>query len=728
MGLTAPAVVLALLLLTVPAHATGSDTVTIYRDDWGVPHIYADDEALGYYGLGYAEAEDRLLTVLGSIYWMQGRQAELTGAAALPTDVEQRRWHHYDEARKGAANLSPQLRRNYEHFIAGFERYLAEHPEKRPAWAPQLTVAHFVALSRAVFWAGYTGLEGPRECNRTIAGLDAANATPNPGASNGWVVAPQRSALGATMLLADPHVEFQSPAYYEYRMHAGKLHSAGYALGPLLWQANTRDVGWAMTTGNPDMWDCYAVTVDAKRPKHYAFDGADREMVTEVESFGVQGGVSVTRELESTLHNGVRSPVVARRDGLAYVVSTSQMHDAGLLDEEIYRMNLAGSIDEVRAAMQSLGMFPQNLVIGDRNGNIFYVRAGKTPQRPAGFDWTRAVPGNTSKTSWHGYHPFDDLVQIVNPQQGYLQNGNVAPDRMFPHFNLDAAAYPVDVFNDTSGRETSRGVRVTDFLAAHADMAPADAFALAFDETWITTPAWQQALRFAIARNPQFLRNAPDPLNVFVARLLQFDGVASAESIVALDFYYWRSGMWAVFSRPEFAALRRFPWDERLFTDAFAQALLDRTTQAVAEMQQQLGGIDVPLGRVFRIGRGERSWPLGGETIDMPQISDCLASVSPLCERTVRAFVSGLANGTTERRATRGSTAMRLVFFTTPIEAYSLRVYGQSDDPASPHFDDQAKLSSERLMKPMYFEREQLQGHIESTRVLAVGPVESLGE
>ncbi len=720
----------AALLALSAANAVGADggAVTIYRDDWGVPHIYADDEALGYYGLGYAEAEDRLLTVLGSIYWMQGRQAELTGAAALQTDIEQRRWHHYDEAVKGLANLSPQLRRNYESFVAGFERYLSDHPEKKPAWAPKLTAAHFVGLSRAVFWAGYAGIEGPRECSRTIAGLEAANATPNPGASNGWAVAPARSALGATMLLADPHLEFQSPAYYEYRMHAGNLHSAGFALGPLLWQANTRDVGWAMTTGNPDMWDCYAVTVDAKRPSHYVFDGTDREIVTDVESFAVQGGATVTRELESTRHNGVVSPVVARRNDVAYVVSASQMHDAGLLDEEIYRMNRATSIADVRDAMQSLGMFPQNLVIADRSGNLFYVRAGKTPRRPAGYDWTRAVPGNTSQTSWHGYHPFADLVQTYNPVQGYLQNSNVAPDRMFQHLNLNAADYPSYLFNDTPGRETSRGIRVTDFLASHPQMSAADAFELAVDETWITTQAWQQALRFALRERPQFLANGTATLHTFVGRLLDFDGIAAADSVAALDFYYWRSGMWSVFSQPQFAALRRFPWDERLFSEAFAEAMLEQTNRAVADMQRELGSIDVPLGRVFRIGRGDRSWPLGGETIDMTEVPDCLAAVSPLCERTVRAFASGAPNASGERRAARGSTAMRLVFFTTPIEGYSLRVYGQSDDPTSPHFDDQARLSSERLMKPMYFEKEQLLNHIESTRVLAVTPAEPSGD
>jgi acyl-homoserine lactone acylase PvdQ len=106
--------------------------VTIHRDDWGVPHIYADEESLGYYGLGYAQSEDQLTTLLGGVYWLQGRQAELTGAAALDGDIERRRWRHLEAARRGIANLSTALVRNYESYLAGVERYLRDHPERAP--------------------------------------------------------------------------------------------------------------------------------------------------------------------------------------------------------------------------------------------------------------------------------------------------------------------------------------------------------------------------------------------------------------------------------------------------------------------------------------------------------------------------------------------------------------------------------------------------------------------
>ena len=137
--------------------------VTVYRDTWGVPHIYGDTEEAGYYGLGYAQAEDGLQRVLGATFWAQGRSAELLGDAALPNDIEFRRWRHYEEAKQGFARLSPQLQRNYRAFVAGIKRYMADHADQVPNWAPDADAGNtrrgiarrfLVLLQRAVGCGG----------------------------------------------------------------------------------------------------------------------------------------------------------------------------------------------------------------------------------------------------------------------------------------------------------------------------------------------------------------------------------------------------------------------------------------------------------------------------------------------------------------------------------------------------------------------------------------------
>jgi acyl-homoserine-lactone acylase len=707
-----------------PEAGAAGRSVTVYRDDWGVPHVYAEREEDGFYGLGYAQAEDQLEPLLGAVYWARGRRAELEGEAHLAGDIERRRWRHAEEGTAALERLGPQVGANYDAFVDGMKRFMADHPERVPAWAPTLDSATFLTIIRAVFWSGYAGVLGPAECREEGGELQARNFSPDEGrmtgASNGWSVAPARTASGATIVLADPHLEMQSPAYYEYRMHAGALHSSGFALGPLLWQANNEHVAWAMTTGNPDMWDCYVVDVDSDQPNRYRYDGEWRQIEQIEEVFRVRGGETVTHTFEYIRHNGVLSPVVDRRDGRIWVVSASQMHDTGLLDNEIRQMNLARSVFDLQRAMRTLGMFPQNLVTGDSAGHIWYLRAGKTPIRPQGYDWKGPVPGNDSATAWQGFYPLEEMLQILNPPQRYLQNNNVAPDAMFGSDNLDATAYDPGLFNDEPGRATTRGLRTIEVLSSTDSFSVEDAFALAFDEVWITAAPWLDALRYALEQQPGWLARHEGAVGGLVRRMLEFDGVASADSSAALNFYYWRAGMNDVLARPEFAGLRSLPWAREQFTPGFGAAILEQAVRAAERMEDELGGTDIALGDVFRIGRAERSWPLGGETINAEGGTACLAEVSPLCDRTLRAFASGPVDEHGQRRAYRGSNSIRLVEFTDPLRAWSLHVYGQSNDPDSPHYDDQARLLSERKLKPAYFHREDLENHVESRLELVI--------
>lgn len=733
-GIVLRAVALGLLCAACSAQPqhTSPSRATIYRDTWGVPHVHAASEEAGFYALGYAQAQDRLTQLLGGMLWVQGRSAEIKGDAALPGDIEMRRWRTYEEGRQGFARLSPQLQRDYRYFVAGARRYMTEHPKEVPAWAPELTAEAFVALARGMYFAGYNAIEGPKECakggaNIRFAGNDGYGASAWPAAaraSNEWLVLPSRTAGRRTILLADPHVEVNNPFYYEYSLDAGDFHSSGFAIGPILWQAQNRHVAWAFTTGNPDLWDCYSVEVDPADPRQYRYDGQARTMEVRHETFLSSSGRKIERDFEYTRHNGMLSAVVGREDGRAYVVSMSQMHDAGLFDEELYRMNRAGSVKELRAALRTLGMLPQNLMAADDQGHGYYLRAGKTPRRPAGYDWSGPVPGNTSATAWQGFHPLEEMIEVMDPPQGYMQNNNVAPDRMFAEGNLDAARYPAYLFYDTPGRITTRGQRTLEVLSKAHDFTVDDAKALAFDEKWMGTEPWQQALRHAVERYPQELAELSKPAQQLVGRILAFDGFAHAESVAALNFYFWRYEASKLLDSDEaFAGLRTFPWRPEQFSPEFSRGLLHAAAGAVAAEVAAVGDIEQPLGRLFRAAHGDRTWPVGGISIHPTEGLDCLRQAAPQCERTMRAF-DALDPPTShgERIVTRGSQAMRLVVFGKRPEVWTLYAFGQQATAGLPHADDQAELFSQRRFKRMPLDLTELRKHLESTVALDVPP------
>jgi acyl-homoserine lactone acylase PvdQ len=145
---------------------------TLYRDLWGVPHIYAKREEDGFYALGFAQAEDQLLGILSAALAVEGRAAAVFGEGDLPWNIPMALvepgsliWRHAEEAKAAYARLGPAMRRNQEAYVAGFNAYLAEHPERVPDWAPRLEPWHLIGIPRTILWFFIIG-DGRRESER----------------------------------------------------------------------------------------------------------------------------------------------------------------------------------------------------------------------------------------------------------------------------------------------------------------------------------------------------------------------------------------------------------------------------------------------------------------------------------------------------------------------------------------------------------------------------------
>ena len=477
----------------------------------------------------------------------------------------------------------------------------------------------------------------------------------------------------------------------------------------------------AETEGAPDVADCYEVEVDPADSLRYRYDGEWRRMETHEAVIEVRGGEPVTRTFAYTRHNDVLSPVVAREDGKAWVVSTAYMHTTGDFDREVYEINRAGSIAEVKRAMRRLGMFPQNVMFGDRHGDSWYIRAGRTPARPDGFDWNRPVPGNTSASAWLGVHPLEDLVQLETPAAGYMQNNNISPDVMLEESPLTPDRYPAYIYNDRPGRRNTRGVRAVEVLSGAWDFTFEEAVELSLDEKWVGTEAWREALRRALEAERDRVRDASPHLRTLARRILSFDGHARQESPAAHAYLVWREQIFALPDLDDEAreALGGPIWEKGGIPAAHLPRLVDALEAAVEFMLDTYGSVDRTLGDVFRIGRGGRTWPLGGLSIvDRSGAGGCAVDLG--CVFTLRAMSAGPPDSLGLRDVVSGSRLLRLVQFTDPIRSFTLHNFGQSEDPDSPHYVDQARLTSERRLKPTYFDPAELMNHVVSTEVLDV--------
>src|SRR5690606_7691129 len=141
--------------------------------------------------------------------------------------------------------------------------------------------------------------------------------------------------------------------------------------------------------------------------------------------------------------------------------------------------NFASDYRDAVAAMETLTVFPQNVMVADTSGNIYYQRTGRVPRRPKGFEWSKPVNGSTSATEWDGYHSARDHLQVLNPPQGYMQNCNIPPDAMMVDSPLTMDTTLPYLFADKSYGESRnawtnpRGARAV-YLLAIDDSVTAD--------------------------------------------------------------------------------------------------------------------------------------------------------------------------------------------------------------------------------------------------------------
>ncbi|MEU1736352.1 penicillin acylase family protein [Streptosporangium sp. NPDC020145] len=498
-------------------------SVRVLRDAYGTPLIDASTEPAAYFGLGYAQARDDLHGVLRQYLLVRGELGE------PERDAVHRRWQVLEEARRGLESMPGDLRTCYEAFVAGIGAWMEEHPERVPDWAPPLEAALPIGVNRMVmlFWIITDGVEALRAAgvlsNEPASEKDVGYA---PLGSNAWVVRPWRTATGETFVVSDPHLPFGGAfAMHEAVVRAGDLHYAGFCfLGAMLPPlAHNRTCAWGLTTGGPRVSDAYRIAVQGDR---YLHDGEPREVLRH------DGH-------EYVVHNGVVAPVLARDAEAVYVVCTPYMGLAGETERQFAAMVRARDVGELSAALDACAFPPQNVLAADASGDCLYQRTGRVPLRPPG-QGGGVLDGNTSATAWLGVRPAADLVRIVNPASGYLQNCNTAPDTVTPDPALAPERWHPDVFNDEPGRDTSRGRRLAELLPRAFSVSLEEVTAWALDDRWPDTGVWQARLREAAAAEFGRVGAWPAGHRRLLHRLLAFDGHAAPDSADATAWVAWR--------------------------------------------------------------------------------------------------------------------------------------------------------------------------------------------
>jgi acyl-homoserine lactone acylase PvdQ len=714
----AAAIILIALLLSsagrmpLPADAKAdpdAGKVVVYRDEWGVPHIYAPTVEGGVYAMGYCQAEDRLEELLKNYLRAMGEVSSVNGPAEFLGDLQARIWRHYEVAQKNFGRIRPEVRRHLQLFVRGIEDYMAAHRQEVPAWwgDRKVDVNMAVAHSRQFMWGWPVG--------QALGELQRAGITPSLSvdmrSSNEMAIAAARTTLKAPILIIDPHLSWWgAQRFWEFRVHAGDLHGSGFTLpgSPYVGLGHNDNVAWAMTTGGPDTADIYALKLNPANPLQYKYDDSWRDLIPRKITITVKGE---DKPRELTIYESHFGPVVARKGTLAYAAKLAYAEEVQF-GEAFYSFNMARNIAEFRRGLELNQTMPQNVMVADTGGNIYYQRAGRVPVRPEGYDFSKPVDGSTSKSEWLGIHPASDLISVENPPQGYMQNCNVPPDVMMVGSPMTPDKNKPYLFNEASGRIHQRGARAVQLLQENSMVSPEKAMAIALDEYCLQYDRWTGALKKADSMYGQSFREDPD-YQAGLRDILSWDGYSHSDSRGALKYYYWRRAVRSALGSSYavlvtnladyMAALAKPKREATDASEAELKALAEGFSAAMKTMRSNHKSIDASYGEVFRVGRGDRSWPVGGGSL----VEEGMA--------TLRAVGFEAPRPDFTRWGMSGQTSTQVVVLTQPVQSWTQPPIGESDRPDSAHYTDQAeKLFSRHKMKPTWYRKEELLKHVSS--------------
>jgi penicillin amidase len=645
---------LAVSLLTTLtlAAAVNPKTVTIIRDTWGVPHVYAKTDAGTAYGLMYSQAEDNFWQLETDQIRALGRTAELEGPRGLTGDIITRAWEVEPRAKAAYQKAGPQLRALCDAFADGVNRYLATHPETHPRllthWEPWYILAGEMSGPAG---PGITASERARAFPVLAADSTAesdADPAPDPDeGSNMWAVSPARSTTGHALLLINPHVSFLGGGQrYEAHLHSDEgLDVSGFAIlgSPYIRSGHNPYLGWSHTNN-------YAATADVyvDPPDHVTEWTADIPVRTD-------SGI-VTRRV--ILRKNQHGPILGMR-GDRYLAVRAVAPNGGVMEQR-WAMARARNLREFQAAMAHLALTGSNTIYADRAGNIWYLHGNAIPHRDAAGEW-------------QGLHKLAELPQVLNPKSGWLQNCNSTPFLTTEGSdNPKASDYPAYMAPEP---DTERSKRSRAILAGTHRFTFAE---------W-TAVAMNTKVGLAASKIPELLKlPRPAALADLIAELERWDQVARTDSVATTLFI-------RIANAPDMIAA------------------LERTK---ASLESNWGTWRVPWGEINRLQRVHTS---GTEE----PYSDAKPSVPvpavPSFAGAIFTFGSREVPGEKRMYGTVGDTYVSVVDFAkTPI-ARSLLVNGESADPKSPHFTDQAPLYSKGEFKDAWFTKGALRSHIERT-------------
>lgn len=655
----------------------------ILWDKWGVPHVYATDEAEMYYAFGWAQMQSHANLILRLYAESRGTGSEFFSEKYLESDRLFHLFNLTDSAQAQYERFTGDEKLFLDSFVRGLNDYAEANPEEiDEKFRKVLPVTAIDVLAHGKRVINLEFLSG-RDIGQSFNELKELEKEITPG-SNSYAIAPAKSESGNAMLVANPHLPWNDLyMFFEAHLNAPDFDVYGVTLVgmPVLNIAFNKNLGWTHTVNTIDASDRYVLTLEGDG---YILDGEIRSFDEKSVVIKVLQDDSSIVDKEIKLKYSQHGPIIFEHGDKAYALRIAGLDNDSYF-YQYHKMGKSDNFDEFEDALKMMQIPMFNVVYADKAGNIMYLFNGNVPERSEGDwkFWNDKVDGTRSDLIWHSYHDYGDLPKLFNPETGFVQNANDAPWTATYPLMLNSEDYPAYMSPEPEELPAS-------FRAQRAINLIKDDDSISFEELvdYKLDTGMEVAERFLddlLAAVEQY----PDPVAVEAAAVLRnWDGETNTDSKGAVLFARWidklGNDMYAV------------PWSienpvttpDGLKDPEKAVAIL---VEAADEIDIAYGSMDVAWGNVNRFRVGKIEFPGNGGNHDYGVFRTMYFKAPK--ERNIN-------------YAFHGDTYVAVVEFGDNVRAKVLLSYGNSTQTGNRFMGDQLEMLSENQLRDAFLSKE----------------------
>lgn len=753
-----------------------SAPVTVYTDEYGVPHVYAENEEDLFFAAGYLQASERLYKMDVIARAVEGRLAEAFGPDLIEDDKYLRVWGFHRIAKRGIKTMSAETRGILERGLEGINAYIDDHAEDLPvefkiaghkpirwtlehvvgyarlmghdlclAWMPEVifggvlselgeerarelypvypdTKPYIVPQVPENFGAVASALLRSEKRIREITGAQGSHI-----GSNSWVLGGSMTESGSPLLANDPHLQFSQPAvWYEMHLVGGRFDVAGVTLAgvPVVILGQTKDYAWGFTNVMVDDTDFYIEVTDDAHPDQYFYDGEWRDMILHEEVIQVKGEEPIIHIVRETIHGPIINDVhTVLKANESTPVSMSWVGNYLTKEVEAFiGLNTASNWEEFSAAAEKFWIPGQNMIYADVSGNIGWRPAVALPVRAPGTGLV-PLPGDDPQWDWQGFVPYEEMPYLYNPAQGYIATANNKTiGDQFPHYisaywEPPARANRIHEMLGTADKKYSVEDMQTiqyDFLSDHArDLLP---LMLSYLNREDYSDPTQLAAYDALEQWDYIMEKDAPEAAIFNVLWVNFAYQLYGDEMDLIGEEF-KDGFFKLANlslRNAIYLLEQLP-DSRWFDDVATAKLLETPahilkrafTATILELQD-------------RLGPSMTDWQWADlHTLTHEHPMGSISALDWLLDLNIGPFPASGSGTTVNNMEYRMydpydvvlGPSVRHIYDLSDLSKGSLSVLptGQSGNPASPHYDDQAEMYNTGKYRAFPIDRETIQ-------------------